>query len=147
MKKINIKQLTFALFTSLLVSLLYVYVMTIGYGCFHGNADFDVLWLLGFLFFLILSGYLEVLVIYAVFIFFIKTISNVAIKRIVYFFLWMIVFSCVEIWFIFLFSHAVSPFEISEHIIYLPPFLIKLLFFVYYKFKEKQDCLNANVIL
>lgn len=101
----------------------------------NGILSFDILG------FYILFGYVEMFVSYIVAILLIKYIPCITIKRIIHFILWVLIFSCVENFFIICLLHM-RPGDVGvpgEMFVYIPPFLIKILFFVYYKYMGKQD--------
>ncbi len=137
MKNLNIKRLSLVALISWLLSLLYIFLMLTYYPAYYFNREivFDHFLLYG----LIVFGYGEVLIAYAVSILLIKYIPYVFIKRLTYYGLWIVIFSCVEFYFIILLlnlrSTSIIPLDM-----YFPPFFIKILFFIYYKYKEKQDC-------
>ncbi len=138
MKEINTKRLAIVSCISLVIALLHVHIMN---GYFHhwynghGIINFEMLG------FYILFGYGEMFVSYIVAILLIKYIPCITIKRIIHFILWVLIFSCVENYFIVCFLHM-RPGDVpvpGEVFVYIPPFFIKILFYIYYKYKEKQD--------
>ncbi len=137
MDEINIKRLTLVALISWLVSLLYIFAFLTYYPAYHFNRkiEFDFFLLVIYMAF----GYGEVLIIYAIAILIIKYISCVVLKRILHFVLWIVIFSCVEFYFIVELLHMRDAMELVEFLLYIPPFLIKILFYIYYKYKEKQD--------
>lgn len=137
MKKINIKRLIFVSLMSLIVSLLYVFTMCICcYSYFDGKEIvFDIELLYGFS----ILGYVQTFIGYIILILLIRLIPNDIIKRIVYYLFWIIIFSCIEFYFLILLFHMRRSAELFELLIFIPPFLIKTLFYIYYKYKVKQD--------
>ena len=149
MKEINIKRLTLVSLLSWLLSLLYIYAyIKICYcgdflhnGCIFAFRKYDPFLLLC----IMISGYIEVLIIYAASILSIKHIPYVFIKRFAYYGLWIIIFSCVEFYFTIEILHTKDAFKVSPIDMFFPPFFMKILFFIYYKLKEKQDYKKTQI--
>lgn len=130
MKNLNIKRLALVALISWLLSLLYIFLMLTYYPAYYFNREIVFYHFL--LYGLIVFGYGEVLIAYAVSILLIKYIPYVFIKRLTYYGLWIVIFSCVEFYFIILLSNMKGTSIVPTYM-YFPPF------FIYYKYKEKQE--------
>ena len=82
-------------------------------------------------------GYIEVAIGYMILLFLLYCVKSLVIRKLILFVIWLSVFLCIEVWVLMFldFMHSNNKGEI----IYFPPFFIKLLFFIYYKYKGKQD--------
>ena len=141
MKELNIRRLTVIVYLALFLSLFYVTLVT--YYLSSGNY---ISILFGFCKF----GYLEVAIGYAVILLLLMFIKNKKVLRIIVFvLLWIVVLFCVEniipIGFGLVCATHWHWVDRQLFISYIPPFFIKLLFFTYYKYKEKQDCKKKQI--
>lgn len=125
----NTKYLIYTLYASLMISFLYVSVCSI---FFRGNGSFSMLFIL-FMEYFLLCGYGEVLIINTILIFLIKRIRHKLIKRISYYFIWIIYFSCVENMLMLVLLNLKDSIGIGNVFIFIPPYIVKILFFMYYK--------------
>jgi len=135
MKELNIRRLTVIVYLALFLSLFYVTLVT--YYLSSGNYISILFWLCEF-------GYLEVAIGYAVILLLLMFIKNKKVLRIIVFvLLWIVVLFCVEniipIGFGLVCATHWHWVDRQLFISYIPPFFIKLLFFIYYKYKEKQE--------
>mgnify|MGYP003419644900 CR=1 FL=1 len=128
MKGINIKSLALGMYSTLLLSYLWVVLMNTYY---YINSFGENVYLSAIL------GYIEVAIGYMILLFLLYVVKSLAIRKLILFAIWVSVFLCLEVWVLMFidFMHSNNKGEI----IYFPPFLIKLLFFIYYKYREKQD--------
>lgn len=140
MKKsqLNMKFLSRSLYVSLLVSCIYE-CMCLHFFCLRIGGHLILYDIATDFIFLFLCGYGEVLIIYIVLISLIKHISHLLLKRIIKCILWIICFSCIESFFVVCLRNLERPKGIENEIMLIPPLLIKMLFFIYYKYKGKYD--------
>lgn len=135
-KEINVKLLALGLFATLLFSFLWV-IFSRRYFCpNHSLTLIEDMYLYAIL------GYIEVAIGYIVLMLLLH-ITKLLVKRkftlyiraILLIVIWLSVFSCMEVWVPFLFTNK----YVHEYdcILYLPPFFIKALFFIYYIYKKK----------
>ena len=141
MKELNIRRLTVIVYLALFLSLFYVTLVS--YNPSSGN-------FIRILFWLCKCGYLEVATGYAVILLFLKFIKNKKVLRtIVFVLLWIVVLFCVEniipIGFGLVCGTHWHWVYRQLYISYIPPFFIKILFFIYYKYKEKQDYKKTQI--
>ena len=141
MKELNIRRLTVIVYLALFLSLFYVTLVT--YYLSSGNYISILFWLCEF-------GYLEVAIGYAVILLLLMFIKNKKVLRIIVFvLLWIVVLFCVEniipIGFGLVCATHWHWVDRQLFISYIPPFFIKLLFFIYYKYKEKQDYKKTQI--
>lgn len=125
----NTKYLIYTLYASLMISFLYVSVCSV---FFRGNGSFSILVILSMEYFL-LCGYGEVLIINAVLIFLTKHIQHILTKRISYYIIWIIYFSCVENMLMVVLLNLKDSIGIGNIFVFIPPHIIKFLFFMHYK--------------
>lgn len=132
MERINFKLLALGMYSTLLLSFLWV-VLTNTY--YYINSFGENVYLSA------IFGYIEVAIGYMILLFLLYIIKSLAIRKLILFAIWVSVFLCIEVWVLLFidFMHSNNKGEI----IYFPPFFIKLLFFIYYKYKEKQDYMKT----
>ena len=141
MKELNIRRLTVIVYLALFLSLFYVTLVT--YYFSSGSYISILFWLCEF-------GYLEVAIGYAVILLLLMFIKNKKVLRIIVFvLLWIVVLFCVEniipIGFGLVCATHWHWVDRQLFISYIPPFFIKLLFFIYYKYKEKQEYKKTQI--
>ena len=142
-KGINIKMLALGMFSTLLFSFLWVSITDTyllgGLSLIENMYSFAIL------------GYLEVVIGYIVLLLLLFGINFFVKRKMILFVIniitlsviWFSVFSCVENWVPILFSSRSA--QEYFFIFYGPPFFIKLLFFIYYIYKEKQEYKKTQI--
>jgi len=135
MNGLNIKRLAIVVYLTLFLSLLYVSLVTY----YISSSNYITI-----LFWFSKLGYLEVAIGYAVILLLLMFIENKKVLRIILLvLLWIVILFCVEniipIGFGLVCATHWHWIDRQLFITYIPPFLIKLLFFIYYKYKGRQD--------
>lgn len=140
--KVNIRVLWLVMFATLLFSFLWVSITeTILFSSYSLGEHMYLNAILGYI--EVAVGYILLLLLLYGINYFIKKERLLFVTNIIMLFvIWASVFSCIEVWVLFLFSSK-STHE-YDIILYLPPFYIKFFAFFYYIYKITQGNKKTN---
>lgn len=127
-KNINIKVLALGMYSTLLFSFLWL-SLTATY--FHSYSLSEYMYLYSLL------GYIEVAIGYILLLFLLYVIKKTIIRRCSLFIVWLLILCCPEIW-ISLFVDLLASKDFLWYM-YPPTIIVKIVFLLFYKYKEKQD--------